>query len=384
MKYLYLIWSNLMRKKLRTLLTVLSIMAAFLLFGYLSAITTGLNQGVSVAGLDRLTVRHKVSIVQPLPVSYRARIERIPGVDAVSHASWFGGQYQKPSNFFPQMPVDPIAHLDMYPEYLISDEYRQAWLSTRDGAIAGRKLAQRYGWKVGDRIPILATIWVKKDGNRLWDFELVGIFDGAEKNTDTGQFFFRYDYFEESLAEEMSGLVGWYVVRIENSQEATRIAAAIDSEFANSPAETKAEPEGAFIQGFANQVGDIGMIMTAIVSAVFFTILLVAANTMAYTVRERTNELAVLKAIGFTDLGVLGLVLGESLLLAMLGGLLGLGLAWFLVSLGDPSGGALPAFYIPVGNMIIGVAIIGVMAVLAGIMPAFQALRLRIADALRR
>jgi putative ABC transport system permease protein len=384
MKFLYLIWSNLMRKKLRTLLTALSIAAAFVLFGYLSAITTGLNQGVSVAGLDRLAVRHKVSIVQPLPESYGPRIERISGVDAATHQSWFGGQYQKPTNFFAQMPVEPEKHMDMFPEYVLSDEHRSAWLGTRDGAIAGRALAERYGWKIGDRIPIQATIWMKKDGSRLWEFELVGIYEGAEKNTDDTQFFFRYDYFEESRAEEMSGLVGWYTVRIENPEEAARVAAAIDAEFANSPAETKAEPEGAFIQGFANQVGNIGLIMTGIVSAVFFTILLVAGNTMAYTVRERTNELGVLKAIGFTDRGVLGLVLGESLLLTMIGGLLGLGLAWFLVSLGDPSGGSLPAFYIPVRNLFMGVAMIAIMAVLAGIMPAFQALRLRISDALRK
>ncbi len=311
MKYLYLVWSNLMRKKMRTILTILSITVAFLLFGYLSAITTGMSLGVQLAGMDRLSVRHKVSMLQLLPQSYQARIERIPGVDAVAHGSWFGGVYQKPSNFFASMAVVPNDFLDIYPEYLLDEEEKQAWLDTRNGAIVGSKLAARFDWEVGDRIPLNVTIWPRKDGAETWKFDIVGTYDGAEKNTDTGQFFLRYDFFDESRAEEVSGLVSWYNVRVEDPDLSTQVAAAIDAEFANSPAETKAEPEGAMVQGFANQVGNIGLIMTSIISAVFFTILLVAGNTMAYTVRERTSELAVLKAIGFTDRGVLGLVLGE-------------------------------------------------------------------------
>jgi len=383
MKYLYLVWSNLMRKKLRTILTMLSIAVAFLLFGYLSAITTALTMGVNIAGLDRLAVRHKVSLIQLLPESYQARIERIPGVDAASHATWFGGVYQKPANFFAQMPVVPEDFLDMYPENLLTDEETQAWLNTRTGAIAGRKLADRFGWKVGDRIPINATIWLKKDGGESWEFDLVGIYDGEDKSTDTSQFLFRYDYFEETRGL-LSGQVGWYTVRVEDPSAAAEVAAAIDAEFANSPAETKAEPEGAMAQGFANQVGNVGFIMTSIISAVFFTILLVAGNTMAYTVRERISELAVLKAIGFTDRGVLGLVLGESLLLTTIGGSLGLGLAWALVSMGDPTSGSLGNFYLPAHRITLGVVLIIAMALVAGIMPAFQALRLQIADALRR
>jgi putative ABC transport system permease protein len=383
MKYLYLVWSNLMRKKLRTILTMLSIAIAFLLFGYLSAINTALTMGVNIAGLDRLAVRHKVSLIQLLPESYQARIERIPGVDAACHATWFGGVYQKPANFFAQMPVVPEDFLDMYPEYLLTEEETQAWFDTRTGAIAGRKLADRFGWKVGDRIPINPTIWLKKDGGESWEFDLVGIYDGDDKSTDTSQFLFRYDYFEETRGL-LSGQVGWYTVRVEDPSEAAEVAAAIDAEFANSPAETKAEPEGAMAQGFANQVGNVGFIMTSIISAVFFTILLVAGNTMAYTVRERISELAVLKAIGFTDRSVLGLVLGESLLLTAIGGSLGLGLAWTLVSMGDPTSGSLGNFYLPTNRITLGIVLIMAMALVAGIVPAFQALRLQIADALRR
>ncbi len=383
MKYLYLVWSNLMRKKLRTLLTLLSILVAFLLFGYLGAIRQGFSQGIEVAGLDRLIVRHKVSIIQLLPESYETRIERIDGVEAAVHQTWFGGVYQKPTNFFAQMPVKPDEYLDMFPEILLDDAEREAWLSTRSGAIAGRTIAERFGWKVGDRIPIQATVWTRKGGERTWEFDLVGIYDGAEKGTDTTQFLFRYDFFDESR-QFGQGQVGWYTVRVADPERAAEVAAAIDAEFANSPYETKAEPEGAFLQGFANQIGDVGMIMMSIIAAVFFTILLVAGNTMAYAVRERTSELAVLKAVGFTDRAVLGLVLGESLLLTALGGGLGLTLAVLLVSSGDPTGGSLPVFFIPNRVLASGLALILLMALAAGILPALQAGHLRIADALRR
>ena len=383
MKFVYLVWSNLMRKKVRTLLTLLSILVAFLLFGYLGAIRQGFSQGIDVAGLDRLIVRHKVSIIQLLPQAHEARIEQIDGVVDAVYQTWFGGIFQKPSKFFAQMPVEPAEYLAMYPEFQRPPEQREAWLKTRSGAIAGRGTAERFGWKVGDRIPINATVWTRKGGELTWEFDLVGIYDGAEKGTDTTQFLFRYDFFDDSR-QFGQGMVGWYTVRVADPDRAAEIAAAIDAEFANSPYETKAEPEGAFLQGFANQIGDIGFIMMSIIAAVFFTILLVAGNTMAYAVRERTNELAVLKAVGFTDSGVLGLVLGESLVLTALGGGAGLGLAWLLVSAGDPTGGSLPVFYIPPRDLATGFVLIIVMALVAGIMPALQARRLRIADALRR
>jgi putative ABC transport system permease protein len=383
MKYVYLVWSNLKRKKLRTVLTVLSILVAFLLFGYLAAIRTAFTQGIEVAGLDRLIVRHKVSIIQMLPASYEARIEQVEGVEEAVAAVWFGGYFQEPRNQFPQFPVKPDEYLDMFPEFLLGEDEREAWLATRTGAVVGRSLADRFGWQVGDSVPITATIWTRQGGEQSWEFDIVGIYDGAEKGTDTTQFLFRYDYFDEARAFGQ-GLVGWYTVRIDDPDRAAEISAAIDDEFANSQAETKAEPEGAFVQGFANQIGDVGFILMSIVAAVFFTILLVAGNTMAYAVRERTNELAVLKAVGFTDAGVLGLVLGESLALTAIGGGLGLGLAWLMVSAGDPTNGMLPVFYIPTRDLLAGLALILATAFIAGILPALQAQRLRIADALRR
>ena len=383
MKYFYLIFSGLKRKKMRTSLTILSIMVAFILFGYLTAIRQAFDAGVEVAGADRLVVRHKVSIIQLLPQSYEAKMERIDGVDNAAHTTWFGGIYQEPKNFFAQLAIVPEELFDMFPEFVISDEHKAAWLETRNGVLVGRGLADRFNWKLGDRIPINATIWGKKDGGRTWEFDLVAIYEGAEKGTDTSQFFFRYDFFDETRAGG-TGQVGWYTVRITDPDKATEVAAAIDAEFANSAQETKAEPEGAFIQGFANQIGNIGFIIMSIMSAVFFTILLVAGNTMAYTVRERTNELAVLKAIGFTDRAVLGLVLGESLALTFAGGAVGLGLAWLLVSTGDPTGGSFPVFYLPSKDLFVGALLIMAMAFIAGIIPALQAQKLQISDALRR
>jgi putative ABC transport system permease protein len=382
-KYLPLLWSSLGRRKVRSLLTFLSIVVAFVLFGYLGAIERALDAGVSVAGADRLFVRHKVSITQPLPESYQARLAALPGVDAVAFASWFGGIYQEPRNFFAQMAVVPEEWLALYPEYLLSEEQRQAWLKTRTGAIAGRKLAERFGWKVGDRIPIQATIWRRKDNSAMWEFDLVGIYDGREKGTDTTQFFFRQDYFDEArLFGE--GLVGWYIVRVNAPDQAAAIAQRIDEEFANSPAETKTEPEGAFAASFAKQMGDIGFIMTAILSAVFFTILLVAGNTMAQTVRERTEEIGVLKALGFTNVQVLALVLAESCVLALLAGSVGLGVAWLATSGGDPTGGALPMFYFPRQRLLSGFGLMVALGLASGLFPALQAMRLRVAEALRR
>jgi putative ABC transport system permease protein len=383
MKFLYLVWSNLKRKKLRTTLTLLSVLVAFVLYGFLCAIKEALTAGVSMAGADRLIVRHKISIIQPLPKSYTTRITSIPGVDAAVHHSWFGGIYQDPKNFLATIPVDPEPFLAMFPEFVLSDAEKKAWLETRTGAIVGRTSANRFGWKIGDRIPLQSPIWPQEGMNQAWEFDLVGIYDGAKKGTDTSQFFFRYDYFDEARVYG-KGLVGWYTVRIKNPEEAADVARRVDEEFANSPYETKTEPEGAFAQGFAQQIGDIGTIMIAILSAVFFTILLVAGTTMAQAVRERTEELGVLKAMGFTNELVLALVLCESCLIAAVGGLLGLGLAWLITSSGNPVPGILPIFYIPPRNLVIGMVLVLALGLVAGFLPALQAMRLRIAEALRK
>jgi len=383
MKFGHLIWSNLKRKKLRTSLTLLSILVAFVLFGLLSAIKQALIGGVEVAGADRLIVRHKVSIIQLLPESYKARMKRIPGVTLAAHQTWFGGIYQDPKNFFMQNPVVPEEFLEMFPEVLLPPEQKKAWLQTRTGAIVGRKTAERFHWKIGDRVPIRSTIWAKEDRNRTWEFDIVGIYDGRDKGTDTTALFFRYDYFDEARRGG-KGQVGWYSIRVRDPAQATEVAKRVDEEFENSSAETKTEPEGAFIQAWAGQIGNIVLIVAAIMGAVFFTILLVAGNTMAQAVRERTGELGMLKAIGFTNAQVVSFVLAESCLLTVLGGTLGLGLAWMLIARGDPTGGLLPMFFLPMRDLLIGLGISIALGFLTGIFPALQAMRLRVADALRR
>ena len=383
MKFLSLIWSNLMRKKLRTSLTLLSICVAFLLYGLLCTLIEALTGGVSMAGADRLVVRHKVSLIMTLPVNYKARMERIPGVATAVHFTWFNGIYQNEKTpSFGTFPTEPEGLLDIYPEIVLPEEQKQTWLKTRTGAVVGRALANRFKWKIGDRVPLVSPIWPRK-GEGAWEFDIVGIYDGAKKNTDTTGFYFRYDYFDEGRLRG-EGLVGWYGVRVNDPNQAAEIAKAIDDEFANSPHETKAEPEGAFMQGFAAQIGDIGTILVAILSAVFFTILLVAGNTMAQAVRERTEELGVLKALGFTNERALALVLTESCLIAAVGGLSGLGVAWALTLGGSPVPSMLPVFYLPPRYLLIGVALVFGLGFVAGILPALQAMRLQIAVALRR
>ena len=382
MKYLPLLWRTLFRRKVRTIFTLLAILVAFTLFGFLAAIGAAFSMGVELAGNERLVMIHKVSLIQLLPESYLERIRATPGVvDACSH-TFFGGIYQDPKNFFMQIPVDPECMLRMYPEFAMPEEQKKAWIADRQGAIVGRQTAAKFGWKVGDRIPLQATIWRKQDNSQNWEFNIDGIYSGTEQGTDETQFFFHYKYFDESR-QFAQGNVGWYVVRIANASQAPQIAAALDEQFANSPAETKTTTEKAFVQAFANQVGNIALIVRSIIAMAFFIILLVTANTMAESVRERTSELAVLKTLGFSDGLVLLLVLAESCTIAGVGGLLGLGLAAFVVP-GIPTGNLLQDLYVPKGSFGVGVALVVGLGVVSGIFPALRAMRLRIVDALRR
>ncbi len=377
MKFLYLIWRNLMRKKVRTALNLLSVFVAFMLFGALLAVKTGLEAGVDLAGLDRMITIHKVSLIQPLPESYGRKILAVDGISAVSHGTWFGGVYQDPKNFFGQFAVDPD-YLDMYPEMQIPEEQKEAWLKNRTGAIVGRLTADRFGWKVGDRIPLQGTIWRTPDDS-AWEFTIEGIYD-ADKGFDTSNFLFHHEYLAETTGVE--GIVGWYMLQIEEPDRSAEVAKQVDALFANSPAETKTSTEKAFSQGFANQIGNIGKIVMSVLAVVFFTLLLVAGNTMALSVRERFNELGVLKTLGFTDSSVLGLVLGESYLVTLLGGGAGLAVAVAIVQTQDLA--MLPSLHLPPSGIWLGIALLLVMGFVAGAIPAFQAKRLTIVDALRR
>jgi putative ABC transport system permease protein len=380
-KFLPLVWRNLLRRKVRTTFTLLAIFVAFVLYAFLMTIRSAFSLGVEVAGADRLVLMHKVSLIQPLPISYLRQIQTTAGVRVASHATWFGGTYQDKANEFAVIAVDPEPYLTLYPEFRVPPEQAAAWRADRQGAMVGRDIATRYGWKIGDRVPIQATIWEPKQGN-TWFFNVDAIYDGDD-TVDKTTFFFRYDYLDENRRGAY-GTVGWYVVKIDDPSRAAELAAALDAQFANSAAETKTSTEKAFLQGFVNQIGDVGAIMIAILVAVLFSILLVVANTMAQSVRERTSELAVLKTLGFSNALVLGLVLGESLFMAMLGGGLGLTAAAVAVSRGGFTNAFLPLFVLTPRDLAVGVALCALLGTVAGAVPAASAIRLRITDALRR
>jgi putative ABC transport system permease protein len=381
-KFLPLVWKNIWRRKIRTIFTLLSIFIAFLLFGLLMTVRTAFTFGVDIAGADRLVLIHKVSLIMPLPVSYLPKLQTVPGVELATHNTWFGAYYQDPSNFFANIVVDPVPFMKVYPEYKLPEDQMKAWLDDRQGAIIGKDLASRFNWKLGDRVPLTATIWQPKGGGQTWEFNIRGIYDGGD-GVDKTQLFFRYDYLDENRTGGQ-GLVGWYIVKIGDASQAVSMSKTFDEMFANSSAETKTTTEKGFIEGFAKQMGDIGAIMVAILTAVLFTMLLIAASTMAQSVRERTNELAVLKTVGFSGGTILLLVLAESLFIVLAGGVIGLALAWLFVQGGDPTGGMLPIFVLPTRHLVVGIALMILMGLLAGALPAVAAMRLRIVDALRR
>jgi putative ABC transport system permease protein len=324
---------------------------------------------------------HKVSLIQLLPISYLRDIESTPGVALASHNTWFGGTYQDNANQFAVIAMDPEPYLKLYPEFKVPPEQLKALLADRQGAIVGRDVATRYGWKIGDKIPIQGTIWQPKQGT-TWYFNIDAIYDG-EKTVDKTNFFFRYDYLDENRRGAY-GQVGWYIIKIDDPSQAATMAAKLDAQFANSSAETKTSTEKAFLQGFVNQIGDVGAIMVAILVAVLFSILLVAANTMSQAVRERTNELAVLKTLGFSNGLVLTLVLGESLFMALLAGGIALSVAWVFISAGSLNNAFLPLFILRGRDVLIGVVLCFLLGSLAGALPAASAMRLRVTDALRR
>lgn len=373
-----------MRKKVRTVFTLLSVFIAFLLFGYLAAIKNAFIGGIELAGVDRLVLLNKISLINPVPEAYKNQIARTEGVVSVTPASWFGGYYQDQRNFFAQFPVEPEEYLDMYPEISISEEVRRAWLADRGGALIGRALADRFGWKAGDKIPIITPIWQNKDGDESWDFNISGVFDAGVEGFDTTYMIFHYDYFNEGRAWG-HGQVGWYIIRIDDPDRLADIALQIDALFANSAYETKTSSEKEFMRGFVNQVGDIGAIFSAIVSVVLFTLFLVTGNTMAQSVRERTQDLAIMKVLGYSRGRILRLVLSESVLIAVLGGGFGLAVAWVLVTLGgDPTKGLFPAFIFTRQDIVVGGMLVLVVGLVSGALPAMQGFRHSNVEALRK
>ncbi|MGA9854470.1 MAG: ABC transporter permease [Gammaproteobacteria bacterium] len=384
MKYLPLIWANLTRRKTRILFTLLSVIFAFLLFGVLVAMRQAFTLGANLAGADRLVTMSAVSLVNSLPINYGERIAAVQGVQEVAGEDWVGGYFQDPRKPVFAMAVQAKNYLDIHSEYRLPDDQKQAWLTDKRGVIVGAALAKQYGWKVGQQLPLRSNIWRDNNGNNTWVVTVDGIFTTQEG--DNSLLLMHYKYLNDTRAYVRDS-VSFFVLKIANPQQAGQVGQAVDALFANSPDETRTSTQKEFAQSFAAQFGDIGAIVTAVVSAVLFTMLLVTANTMAQSVRERTNELALLKALGYGDRRIAGMVLMESLLVTVIGGAVGLSLAYALIaSLGFFAGALLeflPGLYIPVSSALLGASLILLLGILAGLLPAIRAMRLQVVAALR-
>jgi putative ABC transport system permease protein len=382
--WLPLVWANLRRRKLRTALTLACILLSFLLFGMLDALRGSLSQAVNLAGADRLMLMSKVNVTVSLPRAYYEKVKATSGVRAVAPFTWFGGIYKDSKNQIQVQVTEPEAITAVYPELKIKPEEFEAWKHDRQGIIVGPVLANAYGWKVGQRIPLRSDIWRKTDGSDTWQFNIVGIYDASGTGVDKASAFFHYDYFNESL-QYGKDIFSWLVIRVANPDESDALAARIDTQFANSPYETKTATERVMVKQFLDQVGNIGLILVSVTTAVFFTMLLVTANTMARSVAERTNEIGVLKTLGFSGRSILSLVLLESLFLTFAAGLVGIGLAWLAANgLGQLIKDYFPVFRLSTNTFIAAVAMMLVFGVVTGLWPALTAMRLKIVDALRR
>jgi putative ABC transport system permease protein len=382
MKYLSLIWAALFRSKTRTLLTLLSVVAAFLLFGMLDSVRVAFNSGGSVDGANRLIVSSRLSITQSLPINLLPQIESVNGVKKASYAMWFGGIYKDPKNFFPNFSISDN-FFDVYTDFVVPPDQMKAFRANRTGAVVGEALAKQFGWKLGDTIPLQATIF-PRGGSNDWPLQVSAIFRAKDRNNVGAekQLMMHWKYFDESN-DYIKSKVSWYTIQLADPNQASRVAKAIDAISENSDHETKSETESAFQQSFAKQFADIGLIVTAIMGAVFFTLLLLTGNTMAQAVRERIPELAILKTIGFKDGTVLMLVMTESVLLIMLGGLIGLGLAAVIMpGVAKASGGVIQLPNVPAQTWVLGLVLMIVIGVVVGLLPALRAQRLKIVDAL--
>ncbi len=384
MKYAPLVWAGLFRRKTRTILTILSVVVSFLLLGLLDAVTVAFESGADSADAKRLLTTARYSIIEPLPISYLRRIEEVPGVVGAAYADWFGAKYQNESNAFPVFAVDPRRYLAMYPEFDIAAGQLEAFVTTRTGAVAGRRLVDRFGWRVGQKLPISSEIHAQVNGSLDWEFDLVGIIDAEDPTVrgNTDVVLINVAYFDEARAVG-KGKTGWYIERIADPGQAKAIAAEIDRRFANSPDETKTQPEKEFAIGFAKQIGDVGALVSRILAAVFFTILLLTGNTMAQSIRERVPELAILKTLGFSDGKVTALVLAEALLLMLIGAAVGMAAAAAaLPVVNESTGGRFPPLIVSPRTWVAAVTLAVGVALAVGLPPALRARRLRIVDAL--
>lgn len=385
MKYFHLVWSALFRRKTRTVFTLLSVLAAFLLFGLLDSVRMAFtNASGNIAAASRLVTMSKLSFTMSLPKSLLPRIEAVPGVAEVAYANWFGGIYQDPRNFFPSEAISE-KFLDLFPEWELPAAQRQAFLETRTGAIVGASLAAKFHWKIGDKIPLQATIFPQKDGSNTWTFDLMGIYHARDPKlvSQESVLFFNWKYFDEANQYRVGSNVGWYEVKLADPRKADAVALAIDRLSEDSDHETKTQSEQSFTASLVSQFADIGLIVGSIMGAVFFTLVLLTGNTMAQAVRERVPELAVLKTIGFPNGSVLGLVLAESVLLLLIGGVVGLLISGVVIDIARARlGNTIPLASLDGGIWLRALGLMLAIGLIVGALPAVRGMRLRIVDAL--
>jgi len=385
MNDLLLIRKNLFRKKLRAILMLFSILIAFLIFGVLAGFSRAFNAGEDVAAADRLVVVNKINFTQPLPIAYVNRVRAIGGVRQVTHFNWFGGYYQDPKNFLIVMAVEPESYMQVYQDQIdIAADARQAFIRERTGVLVGETMLKKWGWKVGDRVPIMSNIFTQKNGSRTWDFTIVGTFAARKASVDTNFMVLQYEYFNETqnLGRDV---IGWMALNTASPSENDRVAKSIDQMFANSLYETSTDTEKAFNKAFAAQLGNIALIVALVVGAAFATILMIVGNTLVMAVRERTREIGVLKTLGFSGPRILRLIVGEAVLLAFLGGLPGIALAaLFAAAMETSVGNFIPGFAVTPGIALNAILLMLGFGLATGLIPAITAMRLKIATALGR
>lgn len=381
-----LVRKNLFRRKLRAALMIVSILIAFMIFGVLAGFYRAFTAGEDRAAADRLITVNKINFTQPMPIAYFNRVRAVDGVRQVTHANWFGGYYQDPKNFLMTLAIEPATYFDMYRSELdIPPEQLQAFITDRSSAVIGESMARKWGWKVGDRVPVASNIFTQRsNGSHTWDFTIAGIVKGKAEQVSTDFLLFQYAYFDETRSFGKD-TIGWLILQTNSPENNDRVAKTIDAMFANSTAETSTDTEKAFGKAFAAQFGNIALIVFLVVGAAFVTILMIVGNTMALSIRERTREIGVLKTLGFSGPRILRMVLGESVLLALLGGLPGLAIAALItIALRVSLANIAPAFAVSPVIALEGIALMIALGLFTGVIPALNAMRLKIATALGR
>jgi putative ABC transport system permease protein len=378
-----LVWKNLFRKKLRTFLTIFAIIVAFAIYGVLMAFQVSLDGPTGGPTTRRLATTNSINFTESLPIAYVNKVRAMPEVKRATHANWFGGYYQERRNFLVTFAVDPETYLDIYEEYVVSPEARAAFLKDRQALLIGKPVADRYGWKAGDRVPLRSDIFFKPDGSDTWEFNVAGVFTTTDVPGGDDQVLFNYDYFNEGKSFSKDQ-IGQIIIEPVDPKQMDALAQKVDALFANSRAETETRSEAAFGASFAGQFGNIGFILTAVVGAAFITILLIAGNTMMLTVRERTGEIAVLKTIGFTARRIFAMVMSESMLLALIGGLIGLVIAWFGTNAMASAGGFLASMVLTPGIALGAFGLMVLLGLVTGALPAWNAMKTDIITAFGR